>query len=86
MNLIQTAMQKVFGLGKSRAAVRRAQERNRNVPGHRFSRVSRQTARAALRDALFDRVEPGQKHELDRRERRRLARAFASRRYREGVN
>ena len=84
MNLIQRAMNAVFGQGKSKSARRRRELRDRLFPkGTRFrtSNVStRQVQRAKLRDEEYRKEAPAGQ---DRKVRRALARAIAARRWKE---
>lgn len=80
MNLIQQAMQAIFGIGKSASARRRREKGSRWVPvGTQFQdhETSRQTRRAYLRDLHFQRVRGNATGAESRKERRKLARAFA---------
>lgn len=87
MNLIQRAMDKVFGKGKSKAAAQRRAKRERSFPvGTRFTTapdVSRQIIRSKLREELYnDPTQIGAKG-MKRKERRNLARAYASKQWKE---
>jgi hypothetical protein len=83
MTLIQRAMQSVFGLGKSKAAQKRHEVRDRAFPeGTRFrgAFTSRQIERARLRDEQY-RIQSGIAG-VSRKERRKMARALAAKAYR----
>jgi len=78
------ALQKVFGKGKSKGAEKRRFWRERVVErAKRFAQgdVSRQALRETLRQEEYGTERPG----LNRKERRMLSRALASKRFRELV-